>query len=404
MDYRPELCENVVIAKIENDTKYFVHQVSHDVRLRVNAHTHYLLKLIDGERTVSELTILMRNHFNQNISQHEIDLFIRNTLEPNGILKTDREVVKKEPPAYLNFRITLIPHSVVSKITRYLQFLFFDRIWYFIGVLLFGLTILYISAISSRGLSNFVTPAHILSYIPLAVCSYIAHEFGHASACEKFGVKAGSIGFGFYILMPVFYADVSNAWRLSASKRIIINIAGMYFQLLLSCLLVFIYAITANEWMLYASLVNILSTLPNLNPFVRYDGYWILSDLLGMNNIMQKAEHSYKQTLGWFLGKMKGRFPISTPTDKFLIAYFLINKIMVVVLLLVFVIFNSSSVYYFPGKVFNFISSLLMEPEVRSFIFIKRFLVENLVSILFYIFLFRLIKGILVKKSSARLK
>jgi putative peptide zinc metalloprotease protein len=60
-------------------------------------------------------------------------------------------------------------------------------------------------------------------------------------------MKAGSIGFGFYLLIPVFYADVSNAWSLSPGKRIIINIAGMYFQLLLSCLLVLIYFITANE-------------------------------------------------------------------------------------------------------------------------------------------------------------
>jgi len=400
MDYTPELEDDVFISQIENEPYSFVHQANYDVRLRVNAQTHYLLQLIDGEKTISELTTLVNNHFNQNISKQEIDRFIKNTLEPSGILKTSREIIKKERAPYLNLRMTLIPHSIVSKITRYFQFLFFDQLWYVIGTLLVALGVMYASTISFHDISHFITPAYILSYFPLALGSCIAHELGHASACEKFGMRAGSIGFGFYIFIPVFYADVSNAWSLSSRKRVIIDIAGMYFQLLISCILVIIYSISANEWMLYASLVNIISFLPNLNPFVRYDGYWILSDVLGMNNIIQKAEKSFKQTLAWFLDKMNGEFPIKTTTDKFLLSYFLVNKIMVVVLLLTFVVFNGHSVSYFPYRFWNFLSALIMKPQVWSFNFLKTFIIDNLVSILFYILLFNFIKKILTRKKS----
>ena len=400
MDYTPELCADVFIAKIENDSHYFVHQQLYDLRLRVNAQTHYLIKLIDGKKSLSELTTLMNSHFNQNISKHEIDRFIKDTLEPYGIMKSNREMIKKEQASYLNLRMTLIPHSLVSKITRYLQFLFFDKIWHVIGILLTGLGIVYASTISFHAMSRFVTPAHIALYLPLAFFSCLAHEFGHASACEKFGMKAGSIGFGFYLIMPVFYADVSNAWSLSVRKRIIINIAGMYFQLLISCLLALLYFITGNEWMVYASLVNIISFLPNLNPFVRYDGYWILSDLLGTNNIILKAENLFHRTRTWFRQKLKSEFPIRTATDKFLISYFLANKIMVAVILLVFVVLNGHSVFYFPYRFFNFISSLVMKPELLSLNLMKTFIIENLVSILFYILLCRLIKRMLATKKA----
>jgi putative peptide zinc metalloprotease protein len=268
--------------------------------------------------------------------------------------------------------------------------------WYFIGLLLVTLGIVYASTISFSGISRFITPAHIISYMPLALCSCIVHELGHAAACARFGMKAGSIGFGFYLFMPVFYADVSSAWRLSSGKRIIINIAGMYFQLLISFILVIIYAITGNDWMLYASLINIISFLPNLNPFVRYDGYWILTDLLGINNIIQNAEKSFERTREWFRGKMKEEFPIRTAKDKFLLCYFLINRIVVVLLLSVFFVVNGYSILYFPSRFLNFISS----PELFSFSFFKTFILENLVSFFFYILLFSLIKRFFIRKKA----
>jgi putative peptide zinc metalloprotease protein len=321
---------------------------------------------------------------------------------PNGIIRTNREIVKKERAAYLTLRMTLIPDALVSTVVRHFRFLFFHRIWLYICALLSVLGIVYASTVSLEGVTEFITPANILAYMPLALFSCIVHELGHASACEKFGIKAGSIGFGFYLLIPVFYADVSNAWSLSARKRIIINIAGMYFQLLLSCILVVIYLLTSNKWMLYASLVNIISFLPNLNPFVRYDGYWILSDLLGMNNIMQKAERSFNRAMAWLPGKTKGEFPIKTAEEKFLVFYFLVNKVMVVMLLSVFVIFNGDSVLNFSARFFKFISSLIMQPELLSFNMIKTFIVENLVAIIFYILLFRFIRKMLSIKKARR--
>jgi putative peptide zinc metalloprotease protein len=175
----------------------------------------------------------------------------------------------------------------------------------------------------------------------------------------------------------------------------------MYFQLLLSGILVLVYALTTNEWMLYASLINIISFLPNLNPFVRYDGYWILSDGLGINNLMQKAAKSYRQTIVWIRNKMTGESPVKTATGKFLVAYYVANKIMVLVFLLVFVVFNGHAVLYFPYRLLHIIYSLVMKQEALSFNGIKTFITGNLVSILFYILLGRLIKNSSLRKGQA---
>ena len=110
---------------------------------------------------------------------------------------------------------------------------------------------------------------------------------------------------------------------------------------------------------------------------------------------MQKAEKSYKQALVWFQGNMTGQFPVKTAAGKFLLWYFLVNKLMVIVFLLVFVAFNSQAVFYFPVRLYNVIYSLVMKQELWSFNFVKTFITENLVSILFYILLFRLVKRVL---------
>lgn len=73
----------------------------------------------------------------------------------------------------------------------------------------------------------------ILGVLLLLLLSSFVHEIGHASACRHFGVKHGGIGFGLYLTFPVFYTDVSEIWKLKRTERIVVNMAGVYFQLIL---------------------------------------------------------------------------------------------------------------------------------------------------------------------------
>lgn len=129
-------------------------------------------------------------------------------------------------------------------------------------------------------------------FIGLLLLSFLAHELGHISACRYYRQRCGRIGFGFYFIFPAFFSDVSRVWALRPSQRIVVNLAGVYFQtvansLLLLCWLSQDSGVSQN---LLASviLLNFISMLYALNPVLHFDGYWVLSDLLNTSNLRQQ--------------------------------------------------------------------------------------------------------------------
>ncbi len=393
MSYIPELADGVLISPIENETFFIVHTPGTALRLRINELTRTLLTMIDGKRNVHELTHALNIDLAAFVSIRQVDQVIKETLEPYGIVKSKKALPVNDRVPYLRLRMTLLPGSIVSSIGRVLRVLIPAKPWPFILFLLAAITGIYLREISFTALTGFITPERILGYFIFSIFSRLVHEFGHASACEKFGIKAGNIGFGFYLFMPVFYADVSDAWLLTPRKRIVINAAGMYFQLLLSCVMVTFFFITGNQWLLYASLINILGFLPNINPFVRYDGYWILTDWLGINNLMAKSREKFQATLSWVRIKFEGRRPLQTRVDAFLFGYFMISRIMMAVFILVVCWPSNNSVLFFPTRVVAFIAASDFSIEAW-----EDFLRSNVFAILFFTLIFEIARKRLFQK------
>lgn len=121
--------------------------------------------------------------------------------------------------------------------------------------------------------------------VGLLYASVFWHELGHASACERFGVEHGPIGVGVYFTYPVLYCNVTEAWKLPRMQRVVVDSAGVYFH----CLFASVFCIVALRlpspvfpWLIASVWFTILF---NLNPFLKFDGYWILTDLLGLSSL-----------------------------------------------------------------------------------------------------------------------
>lgn len=115
------------------------------------------------------------------------------------------------------------------------------------------------------------------------------HELGHASACKYFGVRHGGIGFGLYLNFPVLYTDVTEVWKLDRTQRCVVNLAGVYFQSYWLIILLSVFLLTGNDIVRYLILVMNLGFVMTLNPFFKFDGYWLASDLLGVPNLRQRS-------------------------------------------------------------------------------------------------------------------
>ena len=121
------------------------------------------------------------------------------------------------------------------------------------------------------------------------------HELGHAYMSVRYKLRVPTIGIAFMVLMPVLYTDTSGAWRLrSRRQRLMIDGAGIFVELALAAvatlLWVFlpdgglrlcVFAVATTSW--------VTSLAVNLNPLMRFDGYYILSDTLGFQNLQNRG-------------------------------------------------------------------------------------------------------------------
>ena len=123
----------------------------------------------------------------------------------------------------------------------------------------------------------------------------VLHELGHAFVARRFGLSVPVMGIAFVVLMPILYTDTTHAWRLtSRRKRLLVDGAGIATELAIAVLATWAWLLMEDgPWRAAAfSLATagwVMSLAVNLNPFMRFDGYHILSDLIGVENLQARG-------------------------------------------------------------------------------------------------------------------
>lgn len=126
------------------------------------------------------------------------------------------------------------------------------------------------------------------------------HELGHAYFCRKFGGEVHVLGIMLMIFTPIPYMDATSSWGFrSRWRRVLVGAAGMIVELFIAAIAAFVW-VNTGQGVVHSLAYNMMfvasvSTLVfNLNPLLRFDGYYILSDLLDIPNLHQKAVQQLK--------------------------------------------------------------------------------------------------------------
>ncbi|MGL4513971.1 MAG: hypothetical protein ACRCT8_12845 [Lacipirellulaceae bacterium] len=142
------------------------------------------------------------------------------------------------------------------------------------------------------------------------------HEIGHGLACRRFGAECSEMGVLLLAGVPTLYCDTSDAWTIADRwRRAAVALAGVYFEGILA-------TVAAVAWMLLepsaarTACVNVMvvatiSTLVvNLNPLMRYDGYYLLADLWGVPNLHRRSRSAlWGPVSRWIVGGRRGDYP-----------------------------------------------------------------------------------------------
>ncbi|MGI5197881.1 hypothetical protein ACQEVY_30340 [Streptomyces sp. CA-288835] len=140
-------------------------------------------------------------------------------------------------------------------------------------------------------------PAGILLVVLLTLASAAFHEVGHAAACRYGRVPPGAMGCGIYLVWPAFYTDVTNSYRLSKSGRLRTDLGGVYFNGLFIVGLFLLYEYTGSPLLLVTFLLVNLEMVQQLLPTLRFDGYYIVSDLVGIPDLFKYVGPILKRTI-----------------------------------------------------------------------------------------------------------
>jgi len=199
---------------------------------------------------------------------------------------------------YLFFRLPLLrPDAFLSRTVGAVE-IFFTR-GFVLALLLVLAADLYLVGREWHEFSNafleMVTPRGLVYYGIALTFAKVIHELGHAYAAKRYGVRVPAMGLAFLVLWPYLYTDVGETWKLAdRRKQFTIAAAGMAAELSLAVFSTLAWALApegALKSMLFvlATSTWLITLALNASPFMRFDGYFLLSDALDFPNLHERA-------------------------------------------------------------------------------------------------------------------
>ena len=248
---------------------------------------------IDGSRDPAAIADLISADLGRSLTADQVRYLITSKLLPLGIIADQAAPAappKASPLLALRARGTLLSERAVNAAGALLTPLFR---WPVVVAVVVSITAVDWWLFAVHGLGGGVRqilrdPVELLIVLGLSLVSAVFHECGHAAGCRYGGARPGVIGVGIYLVWPAFFTNVTDSYRLSRAGRLRTDLGGLYFNAVFMLALAGIYAATSSEVLLLAIAFTHLEMLEQLMPFVRFDGYFILSDLVGVPDLFAR--------------------------------------------------------------------------------------------------------------------
>jgi putative peptide zinc metalloprotease protein len=260
---------------------------------------------IDGRRGYDEIAKITTEASGRGVSSENVEFLIDEKLRPLGVVAapdgTSPQVKKADPLLALRFRVKVVPDRVVHRITSVFYPFFYAPVVVaalaaFVAV---DIWLFLFHGIAQSARALVYNPVLLFMLLGLVILATALHEIGHATAARFGGAKPGVMGAGIYVVWPAFYTDVTDAYRLSRSGRLRTDLGGVYFNSLFALGTAGVYFLTGFEPLLILVLIQNFQILQQMLPFLRLDGYYILSDLTGVPDLFARIRPTLVSALPW---------------------------------------------------------------------------------------------------------
>jgi putative peptide zinc metalloprotease protein len=299
--YYPQNDSCTVILKDPISCRYF----------RIEQEEYQLLQLLDGSRSLEQACRELERQMRLDIDQGLAERFLAKldsakllgeavvfNSPPVGAGRPDRPRILRWRNRILYVRFKAVnPDRVFSRVIPHVGFLFAPLFVCAMAILMSAaLALLALNTTQlHEDLAEILKMRLVAVFWLVALVTAIVHECGHGLACKYFGGEVREIGLLLIYLNPALYCNVSDAWTFTSKwRRICVLLAGPFFEMIPWALSVFVwFFFPGHLWAKTIALVIIslcgARQLFNLNPLIKLDGYYLLSDGLGIHNLRARA-------------------------------------------------------------------------------------------------------------------
>ncbi|HEY2764965.1 MAG TPA: hypothetical protein VGJ13_13295 [Pseudonocardiaceae bacterium] len=282
------------------EPRYLVRRADGQV-IQVPRLLYLLAGSLDGTRDLEQVAARLSEEFGRDVAAEQVSYLLDNRLGPAGMTAADPAAVDGDAPATmrsdpllsLRFRVAVVPERMSWVLAGIFQPLFFPPV---VATALAVFVALDLTVAGRGGLgqirSSALTMVHrpelTLLVMALVLASGAFHECGHVAACRYGGARPGRMGFGLYLVWPALYSTVTDSYRLSRAGRLRTDLGGVYFNAVFIAGVSLAYLYTGSPWLLITLLLMHMEIAQQFLPLVRFDGYYILSDLIGVPDLFSR--------------------------------------------------------------------------------------------------------------------
>ena len=244
---------------------------------------------VDGRQTLDEIAARVTPQVGRMVSAGNVAYLVEHKLRPLGVMEGEPGLSRAgtRPILGLSSRRAVVPDRCVRWMSGKLCFLFLPVV---VGAVLAAFAAMDTLVLAGWGPASALKevlrrPSLLVLICLLTIVAACFHELGHATAGRYGGADPGVIGVGIYLIWPAFFSDLTDSYRLSRSGRLRADLGGVYFNAVFMLLVGGLYAVTGLHWLILLIAVQHLAVAQQFLPFLRLDGYYLVSDLAGVPDL-----------------------------------------------------------------------------------------------------------------------
>jgi len=291
------------------------------------------LSRLSRYRTAVELCVAINSETTLRLEIADVaalcDFLVRNGLTTTGGGMAANKAApfwKRALHGYLFFTIPLFKPERFLKATLPLVRPFLGRGFFAVMMLLMAVSVLMTLQRADEFIHTFTNLLSVEGAVMMALVLMnvkAVHEMAHAYVAVREGIPVPHMGIAVMVLYPVLYTETTGGWRVSSRRgRMAIGLAGIVAELCLAAVALFLWNILPSGGMaqglcfIVTAVALVSSLLVNLNPLMRFDGYYLMSDLTGIENLQGRACDYARWRLRRFLFGLDDAPPEIVPEER----------------------------------------------------------------------------------------